>query len=240
MEEKNCPVCNKVIEKLHNKFCSRKCASRYRYLEYISKWKNGLVDGGSGNWGEVSDNIRKYLHEKTNSKCSICDWGEVNPFTNKVPLEIDHIDGNPLNHSESNLRLICPNCHSLTKNYRGRNAKKGEVVGRGYKVSYTDRTKRNDVKELKSLKDVIVECKFCNNNFTPKTHTQKFCNNRCAKQYRSMHSLKPPKDVLEPYINQGYSMRALGLIYGVSDITIKKWLKSYGLVAKTSHKKNIH
>lgn len=55
-----------------------------------------------------------------------------------------------------------------------------------------------------------------------------------------MHSLKPPKDVLEPYINQGYSMRALGLIYGVSDVTIKKWLKSYGLVAKTSHKKNIH
>ena len=33
-------------------------------------------------------------------------------------------------------------------------------------------------------------------------------------------------------------MTALGLIYNVSDVTIKKWLKSYGLTAKTAHKKN--
>ena len=32
-------------------------------------------------------------------------------------------------------------------------------------------------------------------------------------------------------------MTALGLIYNVSSTTVKKWLKSYELVAKTAHKK---
>jgi 5-methylcytosine-specific restriction endonuclease McrA len=36
-------------------------------------------------------------------------------------LECDHIDGVPTNHNPSNLRLICPNCHSQTNTFKGRN-----------------------------------------------------------------------------------------------------------------------
>ena len=45
----------------------------------------------------------------------------VNPYTNISPLEIEHIDGNYLNNLESNLILLCPNCHSLTATYKGAN-----------------------------------------------------------------------------------------------------------------------
>lgn len=38
-----------------------------------------------------------------------------------IPLEIHHIDGDPLNNNISNLQMICPNCHALTDNYRGKN-----------------------------------------------------------------------------------------------------------------------
>lgn len=44
-----------------------------------------------------------------------------------TPLELHHIDGNSKNNNLSNLQLLCPNCHSLTSNYRGRN--KVRVVG---------------------------------------------------------------------------------------------------------------
>lgn len=38
-----------------------------------------------------------------------------------IPLELHHIDGNNLNNNLSNLTLLCPNCHALTDNYRGKN-----------------------------------------------------------------------------------------------------------------------
>ena len=38
-----------------------------------------------------------------------------------IPLELHHIDGDNSNNTLSNLTLLCPNCHSLTDNYRGKN-----------------------------------------------------------------------------------------------------------------------
>ena len=41
-----------------------------------------------------------------------------------IPLELNHIDGNCHNHILSNLEIICPNCHSQTSTFRGRNINK--------------------------------------------------------------------------------------------------------------------
>jgi hypothetical protein len=37
-----------------------------------------------------------------------------------IPLELHHIDGDGVNNDLSNLQLLCPNCHALTDNWRGR------------------------------------------------------------------------------------------------------------------------
>lgn len=59
--------------------------------------------------------------QKHNYKCEKCGWGEVNPSTGKIPLQIHHIDGNSENNVEENLQVLCPNCHSLTENFGSRN-----------------------------------------------------------------------------------------------------------------------
>lgn len=116
---KTCLHCGKPIDSRH-KFCDNHCQNEYRYTQYIKRWKDGLETGLKGEYG-ISRYITRYLFEKYDGKCSRCGWHEENPYTHKVPLEVEHIDGNYKNNDESNLDLICPNCHSLTATYKGAN-----------------------------------------------------------------------------------------------------------------------
>jgi Zn finger protein HypA/HybF involved in hydrogenase expression len=94
--------------------------ARDTYEKYILRWKDGQESGMKGKTS-ISSHIRKYLFEKFNFACAKCSWSEVNKITGKIPLEVNHIDGNYKNNRESNLELICPNCHSLTFNYKSLN-----------------------------------------------------------------------------------------------------------------------
>lgn len=63
----------------------------------------------------VSEKIKDY-------RCECCNINSYNG--QKISLELDHIDGISHNHQLSNLRLLCPNCHSQTSTYKGKNIKK--------------------------------------------------------------------------------------------------------------------
>ena len=125
-----CMNCKKEINK-RNKYCSLRCQKDYQYKEYIINWKNGKENGMSGAY-QISSYIRNYIFEKYNNKCAICNWGEVNPYTHNIPLEIEHKDGNYKNNKEENLILLCPNCHSLTSTYKGANLNKGRSSRKKY------------------------------------------------------------------------------------------------------------
>ena len=56
----------------------------------------------------------------------------LNDYTQKIPLEVEHIDGNFQNNNEDNLILLCPNCHSLTSTYKGANKGHGRKNGKKY------------------------------------------------------------------------------------------------------------
>ncbi len=145
-ENKYCQHCNKVLTRRFKiRFCSNKCQLRHRHESFISDWKKGIIDGGIGiHCKTISHYIRRYLAEKYEGKCSLCGWDKKNPITNKVPLEIDHIDGNAANNLEENLRLICPNCHSLTPHFRNLNKGKGRSW-RLSKYHAGETEKRNEI-----------------------------------------------------------------------------------------------
>lgn len=95
------------------KFCSIKCQQDLKMNESI---KNNTAS---------CKTIKRYLIEKYGNKCMNCDWCEVNPTSGRVPIELEHIDGNSENNSLDNLLLLCPNCHSLTPTYKALNKGNG-------------------------------------------------------------------------------------------------------------------
>lgn len=117
IKKKTCLVCNNELNKGSAKYCSLKCHQTYHFNQRLSDWINGDSTTKS------RDFFRRYLTETYGYKCSCCHIAEWNGKS--IVLEIDHIDGNSENNRPENLRFICPNCHSQTDTYKGKNVGKG-------------------------------------------------------------------------------------------------------------------
>ena len=62
----------------------------------------------------IKENVKPYRCER----CGLTEWQEQS-----IPLELHHINGNNKDNRLENLILLCPNCHALTDNFRGKNIK---------------------------------------------------------------------------------------------------------------------
>ena len=131
-----CEQCQKEFEFSHssfNKFCSTICYS----LHWWEKKSIPRIEQGLGG------DTKRYLKEKFGDKCFEC--GQLPEWNGKpLTLQLDHIDGNSDNNLLSNLRLLCPNCHTQTHTF----GSKGN--GNRYKKD----TKRN--KYLREYKASVV------------------------------------------------------------------------------------
>lgn len=105
----------------NNKFCTYGCEQKTNRQFKIEQW----LGGSNVSDGVLKGTIRKHLFATQNNSCVKCGWSERNQQTNSVPLELNHIDGDHTNNTVSNIELICPNCHSLTSNFRALNRGNG-------------------------------------------------------------------------------------------------------------------
>ena len=119
----NCLHCGALLNRPEKRYCSVRCLTARRRNRYIQQWLEGAVSGVTS-WSTISRHVRAYLLE-TRGACCICGWAERNRVTGKVPLQIDHVDGDWRNNRPDNLRLLCPNHHALTATYGALNRGKG-------------------------------------------------------------------------------------------------------------------
>jgi 5-methylcytosine-specific restriction endonuclease McrA len=119
-----CDICAKILQtkqslgghKLHHSF-GGKCTKPEVPFEKLKK---------DGSRKERLLKERGWQCER----CKLSEWcGE------KIPLELDHIDGHPGHNSKENLRLLCPNCHSQMPTHAGKNVGKHSGTERQEKMS---------------------------------------------------------------------------------------------------------
>ncbi len=131
------------------KFCSRSCANSRTFSEESKKKKSKALKGRklkdkssfvikdreawiakiketalqkylSTSFEALGmENKRRRVFEEQNFCCANCGIDEWQGH--KISLELEHKDGNRQNNERDNLEGLCPNCHSITDTWRGRN-----------------------------------------------------------------------------------------------------------------------
>jgi hypothetical protein len=115
--------CGGHIKKGATKYCSLRCQFDFEYKMRVELLRSGQYPACTTTGGNRF--VQRFLRENYGDKCARCGWSQVHPITGRVPLEVEHIDGDWRNTRLDNLTLLCPNCHSLTPTYRALNKGKG-------------------------------------------------------------------------------------------------------------------
>jgi hypothetical protein len=93
---------------------------------YRCKVEAFFLRGGVHGYVE-SHFLARALRDYYGERCLRCGWSRRHPKTGRVPVEVEHIDGDWENNRLTNLTLLCPNCHSLTPTFRALNRGRGRL-----------------------------------------------------------------------------------------------------------------
>jgi Zn finger protein HypA/HybF involved in hydrogenase expression len=155
--------------------------------------------------------------------CGITEW-QGKPIT----LEIEHKNGDKFDNRIENLSILCPNCHSQTPTFRGRNKSKN------YKEKEKNRQEAVDSRK-KPAKRIEIVTKKRNRIITIKICQdcgKRLCDSaityRCEKcnAISKRKAVRPPLDELLKMVDElGYC--ATGRKCGVTDNAIRKWIRTY-------------
>lgn len=160
-------------------------------------------------------------------KCTSCEnttW-TIKGETHAIPLELEHINGNHFDHRLDNLTFLCPNCHTFTPTYKGKNMKNRGKKGQIPDAVVDKIVKQKDEKEKQmeaSTSKQSNRCLECQCDI-PKDNLRCF---NCNKEKMKINHRPPYEQLVQEIEDTSYV--AVGKKYGVSDNAIRKWVKAYG------------
>ena len=144
--------------------------------------------------------------------CELCGQDE-NWNGMKISLILDHINGINNDNRIDNLRIICPNCNAGLETFSGKNIKK-RTNSNFYTRSDNfdiDRNKKN----IRSIGKICV----CGNTIKSDSMMCVKCNNISQRKVE-----RPEHSILIKEVSE-IGFLATGRKYGVSDNSIRKWIK---------------
>ena len=100
--------------------------TKQEFIEFLEKTRD-IEEYTSNKVPMQSDKLKIRLINEGYLKpeCAMC--GQSRWLDGEIPLQLDHKNGKKEDNSLRNLRLLCPNCHALTPQYRLKNEHKGDT-----------------------------------------------------------------------------------------------------------------
>lgn len=136
--------------------------------------------------------IKENLLPYSCSECKNVEW-----MGRPLSLHLDHINGDPLDHRLENLRFLCPNCHSQTPTFSGRNASR----------------------------PVTNKCVDCAGAILRKSTRCGECNKLFRRRSAKTKISWPCAESIIERIDSGESILSIGATLGVSDNAVRKYLR---------------
>lgn len=135
--------------------------------------------------------------------CGISEW-EGQPLT----LQLDHINGDNTDNRLENLRWLCPNCHSQTDTFCGKQKRKNHWTRYGITTVEQD---NYCIDCGRKISKTAIRCLTCDRLLQRRVE-------------------RPTKEELEALlISCNGNFREVGRKYGVTDNAIRKWCKQMGI-----------
>lgn len=183
--------------------------------------------------------VKEGVFEEICATCGLREW-----MGKPIPLELDHIDGDNVNNTLVNLRLLCSNCHAQTETY---------CVGKGRrkKYNYPNRVDNKCADCGTGVGSKSTRCRKCAAIYRvahPTDSVRRASDNLCAcgrvisygaeicrPCYKTKQASRVPakEELVIKIRDSGVNLEEVGRLYGVNGNSIRKWLKKYGLPART-------
>ena len=223
-----------------------------RYIPFAEYIKNKNTQTSKIKRKLLKEGIKKH-------ECECCH----NTMWNGMPivLEVHHQDGNRKNNELSNLQLLCPNCHAMTDNWRGRgkkttkesiivsdvdliNSLKGSEnirqallkVGLSAKGRNYDRAKslceeHSIIFHKKKTSVKKNNCKDCGKEISEFAERCKQCENKFRK-IEASNDYPVSREELKKLLRTT-SFLQIGKLFNVSDNAIRKWCRNLNLPCRS-------
>lgn len=205
-------------------------------------WNKGNYSDSPNSKGAIK---KKLIRERGHQceKCKNIEWLSL-----PIALELEHIDGNNTNNVDDNLLLLCPNCHAQTGTWRRAKAPfipknpaprasntycpqcQGTKTPRAKRCLSCKATTSSETKKSRKLRNSISNkpC-ACGTFISPQA---KQCT-QCAHVKQQRIEWPPVEELLTRLRDNRESYSALSRSLGVSDNSVRKYLRKNNVDPKT-------
>lgn len=176
--------------------------------------------------------IKAGILEEKCECCGISHWRGQ-----KLSLHLDHINGVKNDNRIENLRLLCPNCHSLTPTYCGKNKSKpantcvdcgDEIQRKSTRCVGCEKERRHREAQGRRKSPVYASCNNCNGRCAPHAEICRECYNKEYETRPDQRLFDPSPEDLERLVWEK-PVSKVGKHFGVSGNAVRKRCRKYGI-----------